>query len=68
MGAFEEVKGKAKEAIGDLTNNTDLKREGKAQEAKGEAERQSTEARAEDKALEAKAKDKELEQQAAADD
>ena len=68
MGAFEEVKGKAKQAIGDITNDSDLKREGMAQEQKGEAERQATQARAEAKAHEAKAKEKELEQEAAADD
>jgi uncharacterized protein YjbJ (UPF0337 family) len=65
MGVFEEAKGKAKEAIGDLTNNTDLQREGQAQEKKGEAEREATEARAEAKAHEAKAEEKELEQEAA---
>lgn len=68
MGAFEEVKGKAKEAVGDLTNDTDLKREGAAQREKGEAEREATQARAEAKAHEAKAKEKELEQELAQDD
>jgi uncharacterized protein YjbJ (UPF0337 family) len=65
MGVFEEAKGKAKEAIGDVTNNPDLQREGRAQEQKGEAEREATEARAEAKAHEVKAKEKELEQEAA---
>jgi uncharacterized protein YjbJ (UPF0337 family) len=65
MGVFEEAKGKAKEAVGDLTNNPDLQREGEAQASKGEAEREATEARAEAKAHEAKAKEKELEQQVA---
>ena len=68
MGAFEEVKGKAKEAVGDLTNNADLKREGAAQKEKGEAEREATQARAEAKAHEAKAKEKEVEQELAQDD
>ena len=67
MGAFEEVKGKTKEAVGDLTNNSDLKREGAAQKEKGEAEREATQARAEAKAHEAKAKEKELEQKLAQD-
>lgn len=67
MGVFEEAKGKAKEAVGDLTNNPDLQREGQAQEEKGQAEREATEARAEAKAHEAKAKEKELEQKAAQD-
>ena len=65
MGAFEEIKGKAKQAVGDLTNDADLQREGSAQKQKGKAEREATEARAEAKAHEVKAKEKELEQQAA---
>ena len=65
MGAFEEAKGKAKQAVGDLTDNADLKREGDAQKARNEAEREATEARAEAKAHEVKAKEKELEQEAA---
>lgn len=65
MGAFEEIKGKAKQAVGDLTDNTDLKQEGVAQKEKGEAEREATQARAEAKAHEAKAKEKELEQEVA---
>lgn len=65
MGVFEEAKGKAKEAVGDLTNNPDLQREGQAQEEKGAAEREATEARAEAKAHELKAKEKELEQETA---
>jgi uncharacterized protein YjbJ (UPF0337 family) len=65
MGVFEEAKGKAKEAVGDLTNNPDLQREGQTQEAKGQAEREATEARAEAKAHEVKAKEKELEQEVA---
>jgi uncharacterized protein YjbJ (UPF0337 family) len=67
MGAFEEIKGKAKEAIGDLTNDADLQREGNAQKQKGEAEREATQARTEAKAHEAKAKEKELEQEIAQD-
>jgi uncharacterized protein YjbJ (UPF0337 family) len=65
MGAFEEVKGKVKEAAGDLTNNPDLVREGQAQKDKGEAEREATEARVEAKAHEAKAKANEARQEAA---
>ena len=65
MGAFEELKGKAKEAVGDLTDNTDLQAEGQAQKEKGKAEVEATEARAEAKAHEARAKAKELEQEAA---
>jgi uncharacterized protein YjbJ (UPF0337 family) len=65
MGAFEELKGKAKEAVGDLTNNPDLVREGQAQKDKGEAEREATEARMEAKAHEAKAEVNEARQEAA---
>lgn len=65
MGAFEELKGKAKEAVGEVTNNPDLVREGQAQEDKGEAEREATEARVEAKAHEAKAKAAEAKQEAA---
>ena len=65
MGAFEEVKGKAKEVVGDVTNNADLQREGDAQAKRGEAEREATEARAEAKAHEAKAKAHEVEQELA---
>jgi uncharacterized protein YjbJ (UPF0337 family) len=34
-GKFDEVKGRAKEAIGDATDDDDLKREGKADKASG---------------------------------
>jgi len=65
MGAFEEVKGKAKEAVGDLTDNADLQREGEAQASRGAEERKATEARAEAKAHEAKADAHEAKQEAA---
>ncbi len=65
MGVFEEAKGKVKGAVGDLTNNPDLQREGEAQEKKGEAEREATQARAEAKVHEAKAKVHEVEQKVA---
>ena len=65
MGAFEELKGKAKQAVGDLTNDPDLVREGQAQEDKGEAERKATEARVEAKAHEAEAEAHEARQRAA---
>ena len=58
MGVFEEAKGKIKEAVGDLTDNPDLERE-------GEAERKATEARAEAKKHEATAKAHEVEQEVA---
>jgi uncharacterized protein YjbJ (UPF0337 family) len=65
MGVFEAAKGKVKEAVGDVTNNPDLQREGQAQEEKGQAEREATQARAEAKKHEAKAKGHEVEQEAA---
>jgi uncharacterized protein YjbJ (UPF0337 family) len=65
MGLFEKAKGKVKEAAGDVTDNADLKAEGRAQQDKGDAEHEANKARAEAKAHEAKAKEKELEQEAA---
>ena len=65
MGVFEEAKGKAKEAIGDLADDPTLQREGEAQAEKGEAEREATEARAEARAHEAEAQAHEAEQRAA---
>jgi len=38
-GVVEDVKGKAKEALGSVTNNEDMKREGQAQQDKADAER-----------------------------
>jgi uncharacterized protein YjbJ (UPF0337 family) len=38
-GAVEDVKGKAKEAVGDVTDNEDLRQEGRAQQDKARAER-----------------------------
>lgn len=35
MGAFDEAKGRAKEAAGDLTGDKDLEREGKVDKAAG---------------------------------
>jgi uncharacterized protein YjbJ (UPF0337 family) len=34
-GKFDEMKGRAKEAAGDLTNDDDLRREGKVDRASG---------------------------------
>ena len=59
-GAVEDVKGKAKEAAGAVTNNDNMKREGEAQQSKAEADRevaskeaQAEKARAESEAHEA---------------
>jgi len=65
MGIFEKAKGKAKEAIGDVTDNAELQAEGRAQKDKGQAEHEANKAEAEAKAHEAKAKEKELEQEVA---
>ena len=35
MGAIDEAKGKAKEAVGDVTDNDRLKSEGKVDQGKG---------------------------------
>jgi uncharacterized protein YjbJ (UPF0337 family) len=67
MGAIEELKGKVKEAAGDLTDNPDLAREGEAQKEKGQAEVEADKARLEAKAHEAKAREKQAEQEAAED-
>lgn len=34
-GTFDEAKGRAKEAVGDLTDNDDLKKQGKVDKAVG---------------------------------
>ena len=33
---FDEIKGRAKEAVGDITDDRDLEREGKVDKAKGD--------------------------------
>jgi uncharacterized protein YjbJ (UPF0337 family) len=55
MGVVEQLKGKAKQVAGDLSNNDALHAEGEAQEDKGIEERKETEARAEAKIHEEKA-------------
>ncbi|MDQ4098683.1 MAG: CsbD family protein [Actinomycetota bacterium] len=62
LGAFEEVKGKVKQVAGDLTDDDELRREGKAQERKGEAQEEAAAARARARAAEAEAIGHELEQ------
>lgn len=46
-GVVEDVKGKAKEAVGTATGRDDLVREGKAQQDKAEAHRDAAEKEAE---------------------
>jgi len=67
MGAFEEVKGKVKEKVGDVTGKPDLQRQGEAQQAKGAEERREAQERAKAKAHEAKAEMHEQEQRSAQD-
>jgi len=43
-GKFDEVKGRAKEAIGDATDDDDLKREGKADKAAGKVKQKVNDA------------------------
>lgn len=62
-GVAATVKGKVKEAVGDLTDNAELEKEGEAQQAKGKASAEAAKSRTKAKAYEAKAKEKELEQQ-----
>jgi uncharacterized protein YjbJ (UPF0337 family) len=63
-GVVEDVKGKAKEAIGSVTGNTDLEREGEAQQDKAAAEREVAEKEAEAEKARAKSEAKEAEQRA----
>jgi len=65
MGIGEEVKGKVKQAVGDLKDDDALKTEGEAQADKGAEERKSTEAQAEAQAHEKKADLHEQKQEAA---
>jgi uncharacterized protein YjbJ (UPF0337 family) len=46
-GVVEDVKGKAKEAVGTLTGRNDLTEEGKAQQDKAEAQRDAAKKEAE---------------------
>jgi uncharacterized protein YjbJ (UPF0337 family) len=64
-GVVEDVKGKAKEAAGTLTDNERLKEEGAAQQDKADAERDVAKREAQAEAARAEAKEKEAEQRAA---
>lgn len=54
MGVLEQLKGKAKQVLGDVTDDDVVKLEGEAQAAKGAEERKEAAARAKAKAHEAK--------------
>ena len=61
-GAAEDVKGKAKEAVGAIAGNDDLKKEGQAQQDKAEAQRDVARKEAEADVARARAQAKEAEQ------
>jgi uncharacterized protein YjbJ (UPF0337 family) len=54
-GFFEDAKGKAKEAVGSVLGNEDLKHEGEAQQDKAEGEAQQDKAEAQREAAEKQA-------------
>lgn len=63
-GLVEEVKGKAKEAAGALTDDEEMKREGRAQQEKADAERDVARKEAEAEAARADAEAHESQQRA----
>ena len=63
-GIVEDLKGKAKDAIGNLTGNADLEREGEAQQAKADAQREVAAKEAEAEKARAEAQAQEAQQRA----
>jgi len=63
-GVVEDVKGKAKEAVGTVTGNDSLKQEGRAQQDKADAQREVATKEAEAEKARAKAAADEARQQA----
>jgi len=61
-GVVEEVKGRAKEAVGAVSGNDELQREGEAQEKKADAQRDVAEKEAEAEKARATAEAHEAEQ------
>ena len=61
-GVAEELKGKAKEAVGAVTGDEDLEREGEAQQEKADAQRDVAKHEAEADVARAEAKAREAEQ------
>lgn len=55
-GVVEDVKGKAKEAVGNVTGRDDIAREGQAQQDKAEAQRNAAKKEAEAEAARGSAK------------
>jgi len=64
-GIVEDVKGKAKQAAGAVTDNDRLEEEGRAQQEKADAERDVAKREGQAEAARAEAKEKEAEQRAA---
>ena len=63
-GIVEEVKGRAKQAVGALTGDEDTKREGEAQQEKADAQRDVAKHEAEAERSRAEAEAREAEQRA----
>lgn len=63
-GIVEDVKGRAKEAIGDLKGDSDMKGEGRAQQDKADAEREIAKKETERARAEAEAEVQEARQEA----
>ena len=63
-GIVEDLKGKAKDAIGNLTGNSDLEREGEAQQAKADSQREVAAKEAEAEKARAEAQAQEAQQRA----
>ncbi|MCI3949865.1 MAG: CsbD family protein [Acidimicrobiales bacterium] len=63
-GIVEDLKGKAKDAIGNLTGNEDLEREGEAQQAKADSQREVAAKEAEAEKARAEAQAQEAQQRA----
>jgi uncharacterized protein YjbJ (UPF0337 family) len=63
-GVVEDLKGKAKDAIGNLTGNEDLEREGEAQQAKADSQREVAAKEAEAEKARAEAQAQEAQQRA----
>ena len=61
-GVAEDVKGKAKEVVGTITGNDDLKDEGRAQQEKADAQRDVARKEAEADAARVRVQAKEAEQ------
>ena len=64
-GVIEDVKGKAKEVVGEVSGNDDLEREGRAQQDKASSERDVAEHEAKAEAARTEAKADEARQRAA---